>query len=66
MLPDRERDILRVQAKNFVRKLRREYEEGKLEGRENATIRRASGDNGVPTPGTTESVGGGGGGEEEG
>jgi hypothetical protein len=64
MLPDRERDILRVQAKNLVIELQRQFEAEKLEGREDATKRGPTEDYGVPTPTATESIGGGRGGSQ--
>ena len=48
MLPDRERDILRVQAKNLVLELRKEFKLSKAEGREDAATRKTR------VPGTTE------------
>ena len=63
MLPDRERDILRVQAKNLSLELRRQFEETKLEGREDANIRRPGEDNPAETPTAIPSGGSGGGGE---
>ena len=52
MMPDRDRDILRVQAKNLVKELRREFKITKAEGREDATTRetRVPGDveEGIP------------------
>lgn len=66
MLPDRERDILRVQAKNLAIELRREHEANKLEGREDAKeiFTRTEAQTGGGASGfETESVPGGGGGE---
>lgn len=39
MITDRERDMLRLQAKLFVRKVRSEFQQAKLEGRDDATER---------------------------
>ena len=63
MLPDRERDQLRVQAKNLVIELRREFEAEKAEGRDNATTTEESGatpstDEGGGTQATTATTGG--------
>ena len=48
MLPDRQRDIMRVQAKNLVLKLLAERKLMKQEGREDAATRKTR------VPGTTE------------
>ena len=58
MLPDRERDQLRVQAKNLSIKLRREFEQTKAQGREDATRRRPGEDTTTETPIPIDSGGG--------
>ena len=67
MLPDRDRDILRVQAKNVVKELRKEFKLTKAEGREDATTRetrvpgterRASGEESTSLEGPSETQGG--------